>query len=138
MPRILQLAIIGTAAGVFCGVFGVGGGIVIVPLLVLWLGYGEREATGTSLAAAERRGAARPAVDRGKPLRRRDRQRRERAHARGDVRLARAVRRLPAGAAGVLCERTGGSVRNHRLTVRATDGAGNRSAARRAVFGIVR
>jgi len=24
---------------------------VIVPLLVLWLGYGEREATGTSLAA---------------------------------------------------------------------------------------
>jgi uncharacterized membrane protein YfcA len=29
----------------------VGGGTVIVPLLVLWLGYGEREATGTSLAA---------------------------------------------------------------------------------------
>ena len=33
------------------GLFGVGGGTVIVPLLVLWLGYGEREATGTSLAA---------------------------------------------------------------------------------------
>jgi uncharacterized membrane protein YfcA len=31
--------------------FGVGGGIVIVPLLVLWLGYDEREAAGTSLAA---------------------------------------------------------------------------------------
>ena len=31
--------------------FGVGGGIVIVPLLVLWLGYEQREATGTSLAA---------------------------------------------------------------------------------------
>lgn len=31
--------------------FGVGGGSVIVPLLILWLGYGEREATGTSLAA---------------------------------------------------------------------------------------
>lgn len=28
-----------------------GGGILIVPLLILWLGYGEREATGTSLAA---------------------------------------------------------------------------------------
>ena len=27
------------------------GALVIVPLLVLWLGYGEREATGTSLAA---------------------------------------------------------------------------------------
>ena len=35
----------------FAGIFGVGGGIVIVPLLVLWLGYEEREATGTSLAA---------------------------------------------------------------------------------------
>ena len=45
------LAAIGTAAGLFSGLFGVGGGTVIVPLLVLWLGYGEREATGTSLAA---------------------------------------------------------------------------------------
>jgi hypothetical protein len=41
---------IGTAAGLFSGLFGVGGGTVIVPLLVLWLAYGEREATGTSLA----------------------------------------------------------------------------------------
>jgi len=51
MRRTLNLAVIGTAAGVFSGLFGVGGGIVIVPLLVVWLGYGEREATGTSLAA---------------------------------------------------------------------------------------
>lgn len=49
--RTLRLALIGTAAGVFSGLFGVGGGTVIVPLLILWLGYGEREATGTSLAA---------------------------------------------------------------------------------------
>jgi uncharacterized membrane protein YfcA len=42
---------IGTLAGLFSGLFGVGGGTVIVPLLVLWLGYGERAATGTSLAA---------------------------------------------------------------------------------------
>ena len=49
--RTLQLAAIGTAAGVFSGLFGVGGGTVIVPLLIIWLGYGEREATGTSLAA---------------------------------------------------------------------------------------
>ena len=49
--RTLQLAAIGTAAGVFSGLFGVGGGTVMVPLLVLWLGYGERLATGTSLAA---------------------------------------------------------------------------------------
>jgi uncharacterized membrane protein YfcA len=49
--RLLRLAAIGTGAGLFSGLFGVGGGTVIVPLLVLWLGYGEREATGTSLGA---------------------------------------------------------------------------------------
>jgi uncharacterized membrane protein YfcA len=42
---------IGTAAGLFSGLFGVGGGTVIVPLLMLWLGYNERAATATSLAA---------------------------------------------------------------------------------------
>ncbi len=56
MPRMrpratLRLAAIGTAAGLFSGLFGVGGGVVIVPLLILWLGFGERDATGTSLAA---------------------------------------------------------------------------------------
>jgi hypothetical protein len=49
--RSLKLAAIGTAAGLFSGLFGVGGGSVIVPLLVLWLGYDERSATATSLAA---------------------------------------------------------------------------------------
>ncbi|HEY5054164.1 MAG TPA: sulfite exporter TauE/SafE family protein [Solirubrobacterales bacterium] len=47
----LKLAAIGTLAGVFSGLFGVGGGSVIVPLLIFWFGYGERLATGTSLAA---------------------------------------------------------------------------------------
>lgn len=47
----MRIALIGTAAGFFSGLFGVGGGTVMVPLLILWLGYGEREATGTSLAA---------------------------------------------------------------------------------------
>ncbi len=49
--RSLKLMVIGTLAGLFSGLFGVGGGSVIVPLLVLWLAYGEREATATSLAA---------------------------------------------------------------------------------------
>ena len=49
--RLIRLAAIGTAAGFFSGLFGVGGGTVMVPLLIFWLGYREREATGTSLMA---------------------------------------------------------------------------------------
>ncbi len=49
--RLLKLATIGSLAGLFSGLFGVGGGTVIVPLLIFWFGYGERLATGTSLAA---------------------------------------------------------------------------------------
>jgi uncharacterized membrane protein YfcA len=48
---MLCLAAIATGAGAFSGLFGVGGGTIIVPLLVLLLGYGQREATGTSLTA---------------------------------------------------------------------------------------
>ena len=51
IQRSLKLMTIGTLAGLFSGLFGVGGGTVIVPLLILWLGYEERAATGTSLAA---------------------------------------------------------------------------------------
>ena len=49
--RMLRLGAIATGAGAFSGLFGVGGGTIIVPLLVLWLGYEQKEATGTSLAA---------------------------------------------------------------------------------------
>jgi uncharacterized protein len=49
MSRTLQLAAIGTAAGLMSGLLGIGGGTVAVPLMILWLGFGEREATGTSL-----------------------------------------------------------------------------------------
>jgi uncharacterized protein len=48
---LLKLAAIGTLAGLFSGLFGVGGGTIIVPLLIFWFAYGERLATGTSLAA---------------------------------------------------------------------------------------
>jgi uncharacterized membrane protein YfcA len=47
----VRLLAIGVAAGVFSALFGVGGGIIVVPMLVLALGYGTRPATGTSLAA---------------------------------------------------------------------------------------
>ena len=56
--RMLELAGIGTAAGLFSGLFGVGGGAVIVPMLVLRLGYADREAMGTSLAAISMMAAA--------------------------------------------------------------------------------
>lgn len=49
--RLARLAVIATTAGAFSALFGVGGGTVVVPLLILWLGYAEREVTGTSLAA---------------------------------------------------------------------------------------
>jgi uncharacterized protein len=49
--RTLKLAAIGTLAGAFSGLFGVGGGTIIVPLLIFWFAFGERLATGTSLAA---------------------------------------------------------------------------------------
>ena len=42
---------LGLFAGVMSGVFGIGGGVVVVPGLVLLLGYGQKTATGTSLLA---------------------------------------------------------------------------------------
>ncbi len=48
---LLAVVALGLAAGLPSGLFGVGGGTVMVPLLILWIGYEEREATGTSLAA---------------------------------------------------------------------------------------
>jgi uncharacterized membrane protein YfcA len=47
---VVRLVIIGLVAGLFSAVFGVGGGIVVVPLLLL-VGFGERPAMATSLAA---------------------------------------------------------------------------------------
>ncbi len=45
------LAGIGVAAGFFAGLFGVGGGIVVVPLLIVLVGLSSKEASATSLAA---------------------------------------------------------------------------------------
>ncbi len=48
---MLGLVVIGVVAGFFSALFGVGGGILVVPLLVLAAGYEERPAMATSLAA---------------------------------------------------------------------------------------
>jgi uncharacterized membrane protein YfcA len=47
----VRLLGIGLIAGLFSALFGVGGGIVVVPLLILIARYSERPAMGTSLAA---------------------------------------------------------------------------------------
>lgn len=47
----MRLVLIGLAAGFFGALFGVGGGIIMVPLLILLAAYPERSAMATSLAA---------------------------------------------------------------------------------------
>ena len=47
----LKLVLIGLVAGLFSALFGVGGGIVIVPLLIVVAGFEGKAAAGTSLAA---------------------------------------------------------------------------------------
>jgi uncharacterized membrane protein YfcA len=47
----VRLVVIGLAAGFFSALFGVGGGIVIVPLLILAARFEQRPAMATSLAA---------------------------------------------------------------------------------------
>jgi uncharacterized protein len=46
----LLYVVIGLIGGVTAGLFGVGGGIVIVPALIYWAGFSQHRATGTSLA----------------------------------------------------------------------------------------
>ena len=50
LTSILVLLLIGAAAGFASGFVGVGGGIIIVPALVFFLGYTQHMAQGTSLA----------------------------------------------------------------------------------------
>jgi uncharacterized membrane protein YfcA len=51
LAQLLVVGGIGLMAGVLSGLFGIGGGIVIVPLLVLVVGLTTTQAAGTSLAA---------------------------------------------------------------------------------------
>ncbi len=47
----ISLLVLGLGAGVFSGMFGIGGGVIIVPVLIVFLGFGPVEAVATSLAA---------------------------------------------------------------------------------------
>jgi uncharacterized membrane protein YfcA len=46
---VIILVMIGLAAGVLSGLVGVGGGIIVVPALVFFLGFSQHQAQGTSL-----------------------------------------------------------------------------------------
>mgnify|MGYP001553052988 CR=1 FL=1 len=46
-PRSIALGLI---AGIIGGLFGIGGGVIVVPGLVLWLGFDQHRASGTSVA----------------------------------------------------------------------------------------
>ena len=47
---VALFVIIGLAAGILSGIFGIGGGVVIVPALIYLAGFTQHKATGTSLA----------------------------------------------------------------------------------------
>lgn len=49
--RVLLLLVIGLLGGTLSGAFGVGGGTIMVPLLIWLLGFDQRRAAATSLAA---------------------------------------------------------------------------------------
>src|SRR5688572_5575226 len=46
---VILLVLIGLASGMLSGLVGVGGGIIIVPALVFFLGFSQHQAQGTSL-----------------------------------------------------------------------------------------
>lgn len=48
MRRIVLAAALGLVAGFAGGLFGIGGGLVMVPVLVIWFGIGQHTAHGTS------------------------------------------------------------------------------------------
>ena len=49
-PSLLVLVGIGALAGSLSGLFGIGGGVIIVPALIYFAGFDQHLATGTSLA----------------------------------------------------------------------------------------
>jgi len=49
--RILALVLVGILGGILSGLFGVGGGIIMVPLLMALVRFDQRRASATSLAA---------------------------------------------------------------------------------------
>ena len=51
MIDLIIYLIIGIIAGIFSGFFGIGGGLIIIPALVYFIGFSQLKAQGTSLVA---------------------------------------------------------------------------------------
>ena len=51
VSAVLIALAIGLLTGVMSGIFGIGGGVVMVPVMVVFLGYSQKTAIGTSLGA---------------------------------------------------------------------------------------
>ena len=49
--QIVELLVLGLVAGVLAGMFGIGGGAIMVPAMMFLVGFSTKMATGTSLAA---------------------------------------------------------------------------------------
>ena len=47
---LISLILIGLLAGFFSGTLGIGGSVVMIPLMIMWVGFSQHEAQGTSLA----------------------------------------------------------------------------------------
>jgi len=50
MINIILFIVIGSIAGILSGIFGIGGGVIIVPALIYLCGFSQLKAQGTSLA----------------------------------------------------------------------------------------
>ncbi|MDY8137222.1 sulfite exporter TauE/SafE family protein [Aquimarina sp. 2201CG5-10] len=47
---LISLILIGLLAGFFSGTLGIGGSVIMIPLLILWVNFSQHQAQGTSLA----------------------------------------------------------------------------------------
>ena len=47
---VISLVAIGLLAGILSGFMGVGGGVIMIPFMILWLGFNQHQAQGMSLA----------------------------------------------------------------------------------------
>ena len=50
LTEFFALILIGLIAGIFGGMFGLGGGVVVIPALVMYMGFSQHQAQGTNLA----------------------------------------------------------------------------------------